>query len=194
MGIRDSRLQIVPGGKGPIFGATDAGSPAMRWHFWRVTIRSHGKSHTPAPSPLAIPWSESALAGRKTVDILNRYDVVSAPELCAGSRESGSRSRFEATIETVYPSDRAGKLPKNDVGVRVALVVTLQEFAEVAELVDALDLGSSGETRPGSSPGFRMVFLTVAQSSAYAHYADKKIISPRLPCGSRHQQASNLTA
>ena len=25
MGIRDSRLQIVPGGKGPIFGATDAG-------------------------------------------------------------------------------------------------------------------------------------------------------------------------
>jgi hypothetical protein len=31
--------------------------------------------------------------------------------------------------------------------------------AEVAELVDALDLGSSGVTRPGSSPGFRMQFL-----------------------------------
>jgi hypothetical protein len=31
--------------------------------------------------------------------------------------------------------------------------------AEVAELVDALDLGSSGETRPGSSPGFRILFL-----------------------------------
>ena len=30
----------------------------------------------------------------------------------------------------------------------------------MAELVDALDLGSSGETRPGSSPGFRM-FLFV---------------------------------
>src|SRR3569833_1778032 len=29
--------------------------------------------------------------------------------------------------------------------------------AEVAELVDALDLGSSGETRPGSSPGFRIL-------------------------------------
>jgi len=112
MGIRDSRLQIVPGGKGPIFGATDAGSPAMRWHFWRVTIRSHGKSHTPAPSPLAIPWSESALAGRKTVDILNRYDVVSAPELCAGSRESGSRSRFEATIETVTRAVGPGSCPR----------------------------------------------------------------------------------
>ena len=28
-------------------------------------------------------------------------------------------------------------------------------FAKVAELVDALDLGSSGATREGSSPSFR---------------------------------------
>ncbi len=32
--------------------------------------------------------------------------------------------------------------------------------AKVAELVDALDLGSSGETRAGSSPAFRM-FLQI---------------------------------
>ncbi len=31
----------------------------------------------------------------------------------------------------------------------------------MAELVDALDLGSSGETRPGSSPGFRIRRLTL---------------------------------
>ena len=31
----------------------------------------------------------------------------------------------------------------------------------MAELVDALDLGSSGETRPGSSPGFRMLFSCI---------------------------------
>ena len=30
--------------------------------------------------------------------------------------------------------------------------------AKVAELVDALDLGSSGETREGSSPSFRMFY------------------------------------
>ena len=30
--------------------------------------------------------------------------------------------------------------------------------AKVAELVDALDLGSSGVTREGSSPSFRMFF------------------------------------
>jgi hypothetical protein len=38
-------------------------------------------------------------------------------------------------------------------------------IAEVAELVDALDLGSSGVTRPGSSPGFRMLLQCVQHSA-----------------------------
>ena len=194
MGIRDSRLQIVPGGDGPIFGATDAGVTRYALAFLEgdhsfTRQESHTGSFTPGNSMerVGTRWPED----RGYIESVRRRE-------CAGSVRGVSRKRLSIALRNYdrdcHPSRRAGKLPKNDVGVRVALVVTLQEFAEVAELVDALDLGSSGETRPGSSPGFRMVFLTVAQSSAYAHYADKKIISPRLPCGSRHQQASNLTA
>ena len=36
--------------------------------------------------------------------------------------------------------------------------------AKVAELVDAQDLGSCGETRPGSSPGFRIHQTDAARS------------------------------
>src|SRR5664279_4183945 len=40
--------------------------------------------------------------------------------------------------------------------------LTSARIAEVAELVDALDLGSSGVTRPGSSPGFRILLSCIA--------------------------------
>ena len=40
-----------------------------------------------------------------------------------------------------------------------SLSVTLRRAAAVAELVDALDLGSSGETRGGSSPLSRTIIL-----------------------------------
>lgn len=43
---------------------------------------------------------------------------------------------------------------------------TLDVHAEVAELVDALDLGSSGETRPGSSPGFRIAAVSDRRGSS----------------------------
>lgn len=55
---------------------------------------------------------ESVLAGSRTEDIFNRYDVVSAPELCAGTRESGSRSRFEITIETAFRAIGPGRFPR----------------------------------------------------------------------------------
>jgi hypothetical protein len=41
--------------------------------------------------------------------------------------------------------------------VRAACGVLGYWRAKVAELVDAQDLGSCGETRPGSSPGFRII-------------------------------------
>jgi hypothetical protein len=40
-------------------------------------------------------------------------------------------------------------------------------YAKVAELADALDLGSSGETRGGSSPPFRTINLFPASASSY---------------------------
>ena len=44
--------------------------------------------------------------------------------------------------------------------------------AKVAELVDALDLGSSGETREGSSPSFRMFYFKCLQSGRKAKSED----------------------
>ena len=43
---------------------------------------------------------------------------------------------------------------------------TLHGHAKVAELADALDLGSSGETRGGSSPPFRTINLFPASANS----------------------------
>ena len=115
---------------------------------------SHTGSFTPGNSMerVGTRWPED----RGYIESVRRRE-------CAGTVRGVSRKRLSIALRSYdrdcHPSRRAGKLPKNDVGVRVAPVVTLQEFAEVAELVDALDLGSSGETRPGSSPGFRMLWF-----------------------------------
>jgi hypothetical protein len=45
-------------------------------------------------------------------------------------------------------------------------VANFEDTAEVAELVDALDLGSSGAIRGGSSPPFRIKFGTKAFSAS----------------------------
>ena len=112
---------------------------------------SHTGSFTPGNSMerVGTRWPED----RGYIESVRRRE-------CAGTVRGVSRKRLSIALRSYdrdcHPSRRAGKLPKNDVGVRVALVVTLQEFAEVAELVDALDLGSSGAIRGGSSPPFRI--------------------------------------
>ena len=47
---------------------------------------------------------------------------------------------------------------------------TASSYAKVAELADALDLGSSGVTRAGSSPAFR----TSYQGTSGLSFADSK--------------------
>jgi hypothetical protein len=81
LGFRDSRLQIVPGSHGSTFGAANAGAPT-RWHFWRVTIRPSAGVTYQLLHPLANPWSESALAVRKTEDILNLSSRAIGPGSC----------------------------------------------------------------------------------------------------------------
>jgi len=67
MGIRDSRLQIMPGGNGPI-GATDAGVTRYALALLEGDHRSHGKSHVPAPSPWQFHGaSQHSLAGRPRI-------------------------------------------------------------------------------------------------------------------------------
>ena len=49
-------------------------------------------------------------------------------------------------------------------------------LAEVAELVDALDLGSSGETRAGSSPAFRTPMVTNNKKPAKHHHMLRRFL------------------
>ena len=52
--------------------------------------------------------------------------------------------------------------------------------AKVAELVDALDLGSSGVTREGSSPSFRTILDTVDRTPVTTTvYREKGVTFPR---------------
>jgi hypothetical protein len=71
----------------------------------------------------------------------------------------------------VHPNPRFGRSSPRLWVYRLRLIKSLCKislkfnnstlFAKVAELVDALDLGSSGVTREGSSPSFRTTFDAV---------------------------------
>src|SRR5882672_7581358 len=60
--------------------------------------------------------------------------------------------------ERLYQSCNARRLPSAIMAGLPARVLSRAARAKVAELVDALDLGSSGVTRAGSSPAFRIFY------------------------------------
>ena len=101
------------------------------------------------------------ISGYRTRSLFDRYNVTSGSDLAEAARkiEAGSENR-----------DKIGTTEQNQIAIKSAdvakllMVNWLSTRAKVAELADAPDLGSGGETHGGSSPPFRTSKLPASGS------------------------------
>jgi hypothetical protein len=92
------------------------------------------------------------ISGYKTRAVFDRYNIVAPHDL---KRAAQKMANFHATVTNTVTIRRLSKSRRNHHPIKQPISIVNFYCARVAELVDALDLGSSGATCGGSSPPSR---------------------------------------